>query len=324
MNISELSKKYNTQNKCIAHLEKVRWEGKPICPYCNKSEHISKRSENFRWQCNNCNKSFSVLVDSIFENTNMPLPVWFQMIALMINSKTGVSSKELARDLGITQHTAWFNAMKVRCAMLDQADLLEGIVEMDEAYIGGKPRKSNVKMPDNFPILDTVETKRGRGTRKIPVVGMVSRGKEGKVATKIIEKLTSRNLLAMLKNHISKTGAVLITDDFSSYKKFDEIIEHLTIDHKKEFSKGIINTNTIEGFWSLIKNGIRGSFRAVSKKYLPFYLAEYAYKYNNRNIKDYGFDETIENAVEDEKCLVNYKPIKNVKIICYNRKRKVK
>ena len=325
MNFKELGKKYNTQSKCISHLEHVRWGNKPVCPYCNKSEHISKRKKEFRWHCNNCDRSFSVLIDTTFENTNLPLPTWFQLIALMVNSKTGISSKEIARDLGITQHTAWFNAMKVRCAMLDQADMLEGIVEMDEAYIGGKPRKINGKLPDNLPVYHAISTKRGRGTRKVPIVGIVSRGKEGHVATKVIEKLTSKNLLAMLKKHVSSSGdAVLVTDEFTAYKKFDEIIEHLTIDHKKTFSKGIINTNTIEGFWSLIKNGIKGSFRAVSKKYLPFYLAEYSYKYNNRNIKDFGFDETIEKAVEDEKCLVNYKPKGDVKKICYNRKKRVK
>lgn len=323
MNLTELNKKFNTQTKCIAHLEKVRWNNSPVCPYCESDEQITKRKTDSRYQCNNCNNSFSVLVDTIFENTNMPLPVWFQMIALMLNGKLGVSSKELARNLGITQKTAWFNAMKIRCAMLDDSEFLEGIIEMDEAYLGGKPRKTAVA--SNVPSLHNVTNKRGRGTKKTPVVGIVSRGKEGHVALKVIEKLSSRNLLAMLKQHTSEDGAVLITDEFPAYKKFDEYIEHLTVEHKKEFSKGIIHTNTIEGVWSLIKNGIKGNYKAVSKKYLPFYLAEYSYKYNHRNRKGYGFMETIENAVEDEKCLINYKPKGDVKKICYpNKSRKKK
>ena len=137
MNIFELNRKYDTQEKCIAHLEKIKWNGVPVCPYCEKTEHISKRKNEFRYQCNNCGRSFSVLIDTIFEDTNLPLPFWFVLIAIMVNSKMGVSSCELHRQLGITQKSAWFNAMKVRCAMLDQADYLEGILEMDEAYLGG-------------------------------------------------------------------------------------------------------------------------------------------------------------------------------------------
>jgi transposase-like protein len=324
MNLSELSKKYNTKKKCIEFLEKKRWNKKPICPYCENGEHIVARVGEFRYHCNNCNKSFSVLIDTIFEGSNMPLPVWFQMVFLMCNSKYGISSMELARDLGITQKTAWFNAMKCRCAMVDEVDFIEGIIEMDETYIGGKPRKPNVKVPDNVPILNVVETKRGRGTHKIPVVGIVSRGKKSMVTTKVIEKLSTRNLLAMLKEHVNTHGTLLITDEFSSYKSFDKVIEHLTIEHQKHFSEGIINTNTIEGFWSIIKNGIKGNFRALSKKYLPFYLAEFSYKYNRRHLKDYGFDKTLETAVEEEKCLINYKPKGNVKKIVYGRTKRGK
>jgi len=322
MNLSELNKKFNTQSKCIAHLEKLRWGKYPICPYCNKSEHIADRKNEYRYQCNNCGNAFSVLIGTIFENTNMPLPIWFQLIYLMINSKMGVSSMELSRELGVMQSTAWFNAMKVRCAMLDQADFLEGIVEMDETYLGGKPRKYNQKVPDNKPYLSRVETKRGRGTLKVPVVGIVAR-ESGQVATKVIGKLTSRNLLAMFRQYVKEDKkAVLMTDEFASYKKFDEVVEHFTIDHQKAFASGIIHTNTVEGFWSILKNGIKGNYRAISKKYLPFYLAEYSYKYNKRKFKDLGFKKVIENAVEEEKCLVDYKPKGNVRKIAYGRKRK--
>ena len=209
-----------------------------------------KRKNEFRYQCNNCGRSFSVLIDTIFEDTNLPLPFWFVLIAIMVNSKMGVSSCELHRQLGITQKSAWFNAMKVRCAMLDQADYLEGILEMDEAYLGGSPRKKGTKHPDSEPYISVVETKRGRGTRKVPVVGIVSRD-TGEVTTKVIEKLTSRNLLAMFRQFAKEDKSILITDEFASYKKFNDIVEHLTIEHQKEFSRGIINTNTIEGFWSI-------------------------------------------------------------------------
>lgn len=322
MNIKELQKKHNTQAKRIAHLENVRWENNPVCPYCDEDEHISKRTDGFRWKCNNCGSSFSVLIDTIFQDTKLELPIWFQMIALMINSKMGISSMELSRHLGITQKTAWFNAMKVRCAMLDQSEMLEGICEMDEAYLGGKPRKDNHKIPDNVPSISTVTNKRGRGTKKTPVVGIVQR--KGHIVTKEIDRLTTRNLLAMLKKHVDTTDSVIITDEFSSYKKFDEVLPHLTIDHQKSFKEGIIDTNTIEGFWSILKNGIKGNYRAISKKYLPFYLAEYSYKYNKRDIKDFGFNETVQNAVDETKCMVDYKPKGEPKKLAYDRKSKVK
>ena len=320
MNLSQLSRKFDTQDKCIAHLEKVRWLDVPKCPYCFNVTHISKRKNENRYLCHNCNKSFSVLVDTIFEDTNLPLPIWFELIALMLNSKMGISSMELARDLGIMQKTAWFNAMKVRCAMLDESDMLEGIIEMDEAYFGGKPRKKNEREPaDNQPTISRVANKRGRGTTKTAAAGIVSRGADGKVANKVLDRLTTRNLLALFKKHVNVNDALLITDEFRSYAKFDEVVKHLTINHQKEFSKGIIHTNTIEGFWSILKNGIPGNFRSISKKYLPFYLAEYCYKYNRRNAGD-SFKETIINAVEDETCFVNLKPKGKVKKIVYDRK----
>lgn len=322
MNLSTLRKKYGTQKKCVKHLEKIRWGDSPVCPYCNNDEHISPRADSFRYQCNNCGRSFSVMIDTIFEGTNMPLPTWFMMISIMVNSKMGVSSKEMSRYLGITQKTAWFNQMKVRCAMYDQTYIIEGVAEMDESYVGGKPRKYKSKVPDNKPVLYDVKTKRGRGTRKVPVVGIVSRGKEGKIITKIIEKLSTKNLLAMLKKYVNEDGVVLVTDEFSSYKKFDEVIQHLTVDHSKTYGKGALHTNTIEGFWSMLKNGIKGNYRAISKKYLPFYLAEYSYKYNRRNKAGYGFEETIKNTVKEDKCLVNYKPKKDTKKIFYNRKKR--
>ena len=148
--------------------------------------------------------------------------------------------------------------------------------------MGGKKRKSSKRISDNEANLAQVTEKRGRGTRKVPVVGAVE--KKGQVYVKIIEKLTSRNLLAMLKQTVKTEDSIVITDDFSSYKQFDKAVEHITIKHSEGYGKGIRTVNTMEGFWSILKNGIRGSYRAVSKKYLPFYLAEFSYKYNKRHL----------------------------------------
>ena len=346
MNLITLQKKFNTHIKCIEHLELVRWEGTPVCPHCESTSitprALKKKSNRGRkrkypeqprktplYHCNKCNKDFTVLMGTIFEGSKMPLQKWFMLIALMLNARKGISSMQVSRDLGITYKSAWYSAMRIRCAMLDQAKMLEGIVEMDEVYIGGKPRY-RYKQGENVANLSTVSTelkksKRGRGTDKIPVVGIVERGGKKRVVTQIKDSLTSKELLAMLRKYVKTSNAVVVTDEFKSYKVFEKEIQHLVVNHsKKQYVDGEIHTNTIEGFWALIKNGIRGQYHVLSKKYLPFYLAEFSYKYNRRLHKETNFDETIKNAVTDEKCAVNYKPKKYPKFLAYrNQKQKV-
>lgn len=320
MNLDYLQKKLNTEKKCLKHLELVRWEGSPICPFCG-GHKVYRRGDSKKFHCNICNKDFTVLYGTIFEGTKLPLSKWFMLIALMLNARKGLSALQISRDIGVTYKTAWYSAMRVRCAMVDQLPLLEGIVEMDECYVGGKPRYRYSKK-DNVANLSKVElkkSKRGRGTSKIAVVGIVER--DGSVVTKVANGLSSKEMLLLLRKYVNMDSSIVMTDEFSSYKAFDNVIQHLSIDHsKKIFSKGIINTNTIEGYWSIIKNGIRGQYHVISKKYLPFYLVEFQYKYNRRRDKK-TFDETIQKAIDDDKCLVNYKPKGNVKRIVYKKKR---
>lgn len=359
MNIFEIQEKYNTHLKCIRHLEAVRWGEKPICVYCG-ADTISERGKirrfrknrelkeykTPRYHCNNCNRDFSVLTGTIFEASKLPLPKWFALIAEMLNARKGISAMNLHRNLGITYKTAWFSAMRVRCAMLDQASMLEGIVEMDEVYIGGKPRHRN-NGEDNVarlskvswnnegkPFIDKRQYNKGRGnTDKVAVVGMVERGKKGRVALKIQDKLTGDDLLKLLKKYVNTSEATIMTDDFKAYKIFDKVLNHFSVNHsKKEYVKYLkqikdaIHTNTIEGVWSIIKNGIRGQYHVLSKKYLPFYLAEAAYKYNRRDREGQkeAFNQTIENAVTDEKCEVNYQPKKRPAFLAYRNKKKRK
>jgi|GEM_PF-502872 len=362
MDIFELQEKYNTHIKCVEHLEDVRWAEHFECPHCG-ADNITERGTRRKFKnkkrvgrvyktpsyhCNTCNKDFTVLTGTIFEASKLPLQKWFALIAIMLNARKGISAMNIMRDLGITYKTAWFSAMRVRCAMLDQARMLEGIVEMDEVYIGGKPRHrgDNTKTADYVANLGTVSEdewkgdrrkfNRGRGSDKVKVVGMVERGENGRVALKVQEGLSGADLLKTLKRYVKvKRGeTIVMTDDFKSYKAFDKVISHYSVNHSAKqyikYVKGIkdtIHTNTIEGVWSIIKNGIRGQYHVLSKKYLPFYLAEAAYKYNRRtpSKKKAAFHETIENAVNDEKCEVNYKPKLPVKFLAYgNKKKKVR
>lgn len=318
MNLTTLHKKYGTQVKCIAYLEKLRWGKHVHCAYCG-SEHVTKRKNSIKYHCNTCNKDFTVLVDTIFEGTRLKLPKWFEIIFLMSNAKLGISSAEIARNVGVKYQTAWYACHRVRCAMIDNEIRLEGMVEFDEAYIGSKRKKRLPKEAENQAVFASITNKRGRGTAKVPIVGTVE--KKGRVYVKIIEKLTSRNLLAMLKDVVKTEESIVFTDDFKSYRSFDKEVEHITIKHSEGYGKGVKTVNTIEGFWSILKNGIKGSYRNLSKKYLPFYLAEYSFKYNNRNIQDDPFTKVLVNAVKDDKCFMNYKPKCDVKQIVYGSKK---
>src|SRR5690606_3591382 len=193
----------------------------------------------------------------------LPLKQWFQLIVLILNAKQGISSMNLMRNIGGSYKTSWYAAMRVRCAMVDSCSVLQNIVEMDESFLGGKHRKHNTQLPaDNTAYLSRVSNKRGRGTKKTPIVGIVERN--GRIALKVIEKLNSKNLMAMLKDNVKLDNAIVITDANPSYKQFDKLVEHLTINHKKEgFVKGAKHTNTIDGFFSIIKNSIRGQYRVL-------------------------------------------------------------
>jgi transposase-like protein len=246
-----------------------------------------------------------VFTDTIFEGTRLPLPTWFQIIGTMLNAKTGISAKEIQRSTGVTYKTAYYTCMRVRVGMLMPETILDGMIEMDESYFGGKPKKHHKSNDDSQPTLSIPTLKRGRGTKKVSVVGMVER--QGEVKTKVVEKLTKRNLLSMLKSNAKREESILITDSFKSYSEFDKYIEHLVINHSKEFSRGIVHVNTIEGFWSYVKNGIKGSFKAISKKYLPLYLCEFEFKYNRRKSGSNEFEEFLVNALGQEKELLYWK-----------------
>lgn len=314
MNLLTITKKYNTQAKCLSYLEKLRWGDTVTCTFCGSDNTVAIKAQQGRHHCNNCKTTFSVLSDTIFEDTRLPLPKWFIIIGMMLNAKLGLSAKEIMRNAGVTYKTAWYTAMRVRCGMINPCITLQNIIEMDEAYVGGKPRK---KVPANYPNLTKVTNKRGRGTSKTPIVGIIERN--GDVVLKVVEKLTSRNLMAMLKDYVKTDNALLMTDEFRAYAKMDTEVEHLVINHKKEFARGIVHVNNIEGFWNIVKLSIKGQYIALSKKYLPFYLVQAQYIFNLRNNKGNVFEMFLKDAVSHENPMENYKPIRKVKDIVYSK-----
>lgn len=282
MNIISVYRKYPTKESCLKHLEVVRWKGEVKCPYCT-SKRVTPTKIGFRHHCNNCNTTFSVTVKTIFHNTKLDVQKWFLAISLVLNAKKGLSARQLGRDLEVTKDTAWFMAMRIRIAMLDQGELLKGLIEMDETYIGGKPRRYDGPQ------------KRGRGTKKIPVVGMMERG--GRVVAKVANKgINSKNLMQLVRRNVDTEKSVLMTDEYRAYKPMKAILPHFTINHSRSYVKDDFWTNGIEGFWALLKRGIIGQYHKVSKGYLQNYINEFAYRFSNRKCEDI-FEMTIIRAL---------------------------
>ncbi len=292
MNIIQIFKQFPTQESCIKHLELARWKGDPICPYCD-STNTNPLVKEMRHHCNGCRKSFSVTVGTIFHDTKVPLQKWFLLIALMLNAKKGLSACQAARDIEVRRPTVWSMMHRIRKSMVDNGELLNGIVEMDETYVGGKPRKGNKKDDD-----DNTPSQRGRGTKKIPVVGMVERG--GKVKTEKATKdtLKSKDLNELIRKYINPSESVLITDEYKGYNKAASLLPHARINHSIEYVNGLIHTNTIESFWAIVKRGIVGQYHRVSAKHLDKYLDEFCYRYNSRNLdSSVLFGNTIANML---------------------------
>ena len=292
MNIIQIYKRFPSENDCIKHLEGVRWNGKPQCPYC-KSHNATPLKTESRHHCNNCNTSYSVTVGTIFHHTHLDLQKWFLALSLILNAKKGISSRQLARDIEVTKDTAWSMQMRIREAMVEQGELLSGIVEMDETYIGGKPRKGNKRDDDTE---GGNKSKRGRGTDKTPVVGMVERGGRVKAKVQAKDKLKFQHLRRIVKEHVDFENCRLITDEYRGYVPFKKIINHETINHQVAYAFGDIHTNTIEGFWAILKRGIVGQYHKVSIKYLNRYIDEFSFRYNHRKNPDV-FDLMLARAV---------------------------
>ena len=187
MDLLKINRRFNSDAKCLAYLEKLRWGKTVTCTNCGSTNVKSLKSEGRRKHCNSCKKHFSVFNGTIFEHTRLPLTKWFNLIALILNAKQGIASANLSRNIGGSYKTAWYAAMRVRCAMIDDCSNLQNIVEMDEGFLGGKPRKKNRRPPENVAYLSNVTNNRGRGTNKTPIVGIVER--QGKIALKVVDKL---------------------------------------------------------------------------------------------------------------------------------------
>ena len=279
MNLMTIFTKFPDQEACIEYLERVRWGDEACCPHCG-SINVGRKDDSGRvgrWNCHACNSSFNVLSGTIFEKTRIPLQKWFLAIGLIVNAKKSLSSFQLARDLDMNQKSAWYMQQRIRAAMLTkEGELLQGIIEADETYVGGKPRKNN-RRDDDTP------NKRGRGTKKTAVVGAIERG--GRVVARVADGLTGKAILRFLRENVDPNGSLLITDEYIAYNAAKEY-NRAVIKHAESYADGETHTNSIEGFWSLLKRAWYGSHHHYTKGYMPLFVAESCWKYNQRRNAD--------------------------------------
>ena len=263
MNMLDVLEQFPNQESCLAHLER-------------ETQEDGKVGRRGRYNCHACKMSFKVTHGTVFHRTQIPLPKWFMAIALILNAKKGVSSYQLHRDLNLNQKTAWYMEQRIRAEMAKKTGglTLKGIIEADETYIGGKPRRTN-KKEDHEP------APRGRGTSKTAVIGVVERG--GQVVAEVVKGLTGRDILEFIRRVVNTKESELMTDEYHAYRTLASDMKHSVVNHQEQYVEGDTHTNTIEGFWALIKRAWYGTHHHYTTGFTPLYVAERCYVYNNRH-----------------------------------------
>jgi transposase-like protein len=295
MNFIEFIEKFQDEKSVIDHFVKIRYKGTVKCNHCQSKAVYQRRKYPKVFDCKDCKNTFSPFKDTIFEKTTTDLRKWMYAIHLFLNGKKGISGLQLKREINVTYKTAWRMLHQIRFAMGNgnHEKFTETVIEMDDAYIGGKPRK--------FKNKDDDDPKRGRGTKKTPVVGIADR-ESGKVFAEVAltdkhgKKLSGNQLLSILDKTV-EGESIIVTDKFSGYNVFKNTEHlHLKIDHSKGYSNGDIYVNNIESFWAILKRGVYGIYHHISIEYLQNYIDEFCFRFNNRKNGDM-FDVVLQQAV---------------------------
>ncbi len=268
---------FSNPDNCLDYLVARRWADGVICPTCgSKDVRFTTRR---MWECRNIHprRQFSIKIGTVLEDSPIGLDKWLMAMWMIANCKNGISSYEIARDLHITQKSAWFMLHRIRRAMQEQSiGKLSGEVEVDETFIGGKAR--------NMHIAQRKRRITGTGTKdKTAVMGIVERG--GNVRTTVVGNRKKQTLQEEVKKHV-EAGSALYSDELKSYDGLEGEYAHQVINHAVAYVDGKIHTNTLENFWSLLKRGLHGTYVSVEPFHLFRYLDEQAFRYNNRKQLD--------------------------------------
>lgn len=277
----------HTEDDCRQYLEDIRWGGEPVCPHCGSiSKHHYKLTQNGKFKglhkCKDCRKRFTVMQGTMFEGSHVPLKKWFYAIYLFLGHKKGISSVQLAKDIDVTQKTAWFMLSRIRVNLRDDDANFDDFTQVDETYVGGKGKKGQ----------------QGRCLKqKTPVMGLLS---AGLVHARVVPNTTKKVLQAIIDELVSP-GSVIISDEWGGYNDVEKRYIHEVVKHKihQYVNKKGFHTNSIEGFWSQLKRGIIGIYHLVTAKHLPKYCKEFVYRYNTRKITDgERFNEFLQQPTE--------------------------
>ena len=281
--LTEAIRFYADPANCIAVVKEMRWpDGEPECPHCGERRHYWL-AKVMRWKCAACRKQFTAKTGTVFEDSPIPLDKWLISIWLVANCKNGVSSYEIARHVGVTQKSAWFMLHRIRYALQNGSwEMLGGPeggpVEVDETFIGGKPK--------NMHMAQRLKMQQGlHANPKMAVMGMLDR-ESRKVRATVIPNAKRDVLQAQILKAIEK-GSTVYTDGWTGYDSLAaQNYIHETVTHMMEYVRGQVHTQGIENFWSLLKRGLNGTYVAVEPFHLHRYVDEQAFRYNNRATKD--------------------------------------
>jgi transposase-like protein len=288
--VRELPLACSNETAAVEFMERKRWGDCPACPKCGDTDvyqmmsNQGGRQANFRWRCRGCKSQYSVRTGTVMEDSAIPVRHWCYAYWAACASKKGVSALQIQRQTGLSYKSALFLMHRIRFGMVDtHGEPLRGTVEVDETYVGGKPRKAN-------RVEDRVPAKRGRGTKKQPVVAMVERG--GRVRTRVVANVTAANLREAMRDCISPS-AFIVTDELSVYPSAARgFAGHRTVTHGTgayayTATDGFdVNTNTIESFFALVKRAVYGTYHNVSREHLHRYVTEREFVYNTRFLDD--------------------------------------
>lgn len=291
LTLMTLARQFSDEDKARAYLENLRWtNGVPVCPFCkslgsriNRKPSSGRKAQAGVCKCKNpdCRKQFTVTKGTVFESSHVGISLWMMCIFIMCSSKKGVSALQISRMLDVTYKTAWFMCHRIRYAMEEgpMKSLLEGKVEVDETYVGGKPRPGDGKVH-----------KRGRGTSKTPVMVLVERG--GRAISMPLKRVDANKLQMEIIENVHPDSAIR-TDEHKGYSGIGKHFKggHATVNHsRKQYKNGDACTNTAESYFAILKRGIYGTFHHVSKKHLHRYCSEFDFRWNSR--KDSDSDRT--------------------------------
>lgn len=294
--ILDLLKAFPDEQSCINHLENLRWNGNVVSPF-DETSTVYKCKGN-KYKCKSTGKYFNVRTGTIFDNTKVPLQKWFLALYVFSSHKKGISSRQLAKDISVTQKTAWFLLHRLRYAFdhPNFKNTLGNIVEVDETFVGGEAKNKHSNKKNRNENGGTLHEKQ-------PVLGM--RERDGNVVAVVVPNRNKEILLPIIQETVENDSTIM-TDEYTAYRDLKHDYTHLRVNHgAKEYVNQMAHTNGIENFWSHLKRGIDGIYHWVSKEHLQAYVDEFTLRFNTRKFNTQNRFDLILSAVAGKKLTYN-------------------